>query len=99
MPTFEVTAPDGKKYEVNAPEGATQAQAINFAKLQFGTLAHRAREENQLAQDRITYDPTSGMSGLDKLRAGTYKGMRDTAIGIGQLVNDTPESRAAYDNT
>ena len=28
MPSFEITAPDGKKYAVDAPEGATQDQAL-----------------------------------------------------------------------
>jgi hypothetical protein len=30
MPTYEFTAPDGKTYEVGAPEGATQAQAFEI---------------------------------------------------------------------
>ena len=30
MPIFEVTNPQGKKYRVNAPEGATQDDAINY---------------------------------------------------------------------
>lgn len=30
MPKFDVTAPDGKVYEVNAPDGATQADAISY---------------------------------------------------------------------
>jgi len=32
MPTFELTSPDGKTYEINAPEGATQAQAFQYLK-------------------------------------------------------------------
>jgi len=27
MPTFEFTSPEGKKYEVNGPDGATKEQA------------------------------------------------------------------------
>ena len=30
MPIFEVTNPQGKKYRVNAPEGATQDDAIRY---------------------------------------------------------------------
>ena len=30
MPVFEVTAPNGKVYEVNAPDGATEDQAIAY---------------------------------------------------------------------
>lgn len=31
MPTFSVTSPDGTKFKVNAPEGATQAQVLRYA--------------------------------------------------------------------
>lgn len=34
MPTFDVTSPDGKKYRVTAPEGATQEQIIAYAQAQ-----------------------------------------------------------------
>ena len=34
MPLYEVTAPDGKKYQVNAPEGATQEDAIEYVATQ-----------------------------------------------------------------
>ena len=30
MPTFVVTAPDGKEYDVDAPRGATQEQALAY---------------------------------------------------------------------
>jgi hypothetical protein len=35
MATFEVTSPDGKTYEVDAPEGATQADAIAYVKKKY----------------------------------------------------------------
>lgn len=39
MPIFNVTAPDGTVIEVNAPEGATQAQAIAYAQSQYKAAA------------------------------------------------------------
>lgn len=36
MTEFVVTDPSGKEFVVNAPEGATQEQALEFAKSQFG---------------------------------------------------------------
>lgn len=35
MPRYQVTSPDGKKWEVTAPEGATQDQVIEYAKQQW----------------------------------------------------------------
>jgi hypothetical protein len=32
MPTYTVTAPDGKQYDITAPEGATQEQVLSYAK-------------------------------------------------------------------
>ena len=34
MPIYSVTAPTGKKYSVQAPEGATQEQIIQYAQQQ-----------------------------------------------------------------
>lgn len=39
MPTFTFTAPDGKKYTVNGPEGATEQQAFQLLQSQLGTPA------------------------------------------------------------
>lgn len=36
MPTFEFTSPDGKKYEVQGPDGATEAQAFEILQAQLG---------------------------------------------------------------
>lgn len=38
MPVFEVKGPDGSVYEVNAPEGATEAQAIEYVKSNMGGM-------------------------------------------------------------
>jgi hypothetical protein len=35
MPVYEVTSPDGKTWEVNAPEGATQDQVLSYARSQW----------------------------------------------------------------
>lgn len=45
MPTFKFTAPDGKSYTVNGPEGATQEQA--FAILQSQIASGTAQEQPQ----------------------------------------------------
>lgn len=35
MPKFQVTSPDGKTWEIEAPDGATEAQALEYAKGQW----------------------------------------------------------------
>lgn len=38
MPAFMVTSPEGKKFRINAPEGATPDEALEYAKTQFASL-------------------------------------------------------------
>ena len=35
MPSYIVTAPDGKEYDVDTPEGATGEQALEYFKSQW----------------------------------------------------------------
>ena len=42
MPSYEVTSPDGKTWEVNAPEGATQDQVLAYAKSQWSAQSKPA---------------------------------------------------------
>ena len=37
MADFEITSPEGKKFIVSAPEGATQEQVLSYAQGQFGS--------------------------------------------------------------
>ena len=36
MPEYIIQSPDGKKYKINAPEGATKEQALEYAQSQLG---------------------------------------------------------------
>jgi hypothetical protein len=44
MPSYDVTAPDGKVYEINAPEGATQEEVLAYAKDMYGSVAKKPEE-------------------------------------------------------
>ena len=35
MPKYRIKSPDGQTYEVNAPEGASEQEIIDFAQTQF----------------------------------------------------------------
>ena len=36
MPRYEISAPDGRKFEITAPEGATQEEVLAYAQSNFG---------------------------------------------------------------
>lgn len=89
MPTFEITSPEGKKYRVTAPDGATPEQA----------MAHfRSASPTLMANSVMNVNPdvTDGMSTLDKVRAGTGMGVATLGRGLGQLVGAvSPADEAA----
>lgn len=67
MPTFEVSSPDGRKFRVEAPDGATQEDAIAYIQAQQAPAKPS--------------DPTDGMSWYDKFAAGVGKAVTDTGRG------------------
>lgn len=61
MPEFIVTSPDGREHIVNAPDGATQEQALEYAKSQFGSTQGGAATGNPAL--RAQGDKAIGLSG------------------------------------
>jgi hypothetical protein len=98
MPTFIVTAPDGRKLRITAPEGATQEQAISYAQQQMSqqerpqVTADSLRASNPSEYDpsspefQAKYGATSGMGGGQRFLAGAGKAFVDIARGAGQWV-------------
>src|ERR1700752_4927028 len=71
MPTYDVTSPDGKKYRVTAPEGATQQDAIQYV------------QKNQPKLTAATSGKTPPVHQMGTLESiGT--GMRDPIEGLAQ---------------
>lgn len=54
MPTYVITAPDGVEYEVDAPEGATQEQALERVKAQYSS-PQQAPQAPQTQPDSDNY--------------------------------------------
>lgn len=73
MPTFEITSPDGKKFRVTAPDGATQEQVLAYAQSQF-----KPKEPPK------PIDPTEGMGAFARGAAGAGKFLNDLRLGLGQ---------------
>lgn len=98
MARYEITAPDGKRYEVNAPDDASEADVVAFAQKQFAapkrtTLAQSAMRSPlgglvRGAKDVIDTGALLAAKGYDAL-AGTNEAERV------RLANE--QGRAAYD--
>lgn len=91
MPVYRLQGPDGRVYKVEGPDGATAEQLGSF-------IVGQISQQQKPKTPEPSYDPTEGMSGLDKFRAGMGKSMVDLARGAGQLVglvnrDDIAESR------
>lgn len=74
MPVYEITSPDGRKFRVTAPDGATPADVMAYVQKSSVPKAKEA-----------PLDPTEGMSTLDKIRAGFGKAIVDTGRGIADI--------------
>ena len=74
MARYRVQGPDGAVHVFEGPDNASPTEVEAFAATTFGKPQAPA------------YDPTEGMSTLDKLRAGFGKAIVDTGRGLGQLV-------------
>lgn len=70
MPKYVITSPDGKKFEVTAPDGATENDVLAFVMSQ-----HQPKSEPE--QPKLD-DPS--------FLVGIGKGMNDVARGLGDLV-------------
>lgn len=75
MPLFEVSTPDGKKYEVNTPEGSTQEDAIAYVK------------ENLWKPEPQKTKPKEGL--LSNLQRGAESTIGDIRTGLSGILNPT----------
>jgi hypothetical protein len=80
---YSVKAPDGSILDIKGPEGASQEQVMQAAHGLW--QQHQQRVSAQTQADRQQYDPTSGMSGMDKFLSGAGKSVSDIGLGIRQL--------------
>lgn len=89
MPTFQITAPDGRKFKINAPAGATKEQALAYAQQKFSAPARPAYSD----PEGDTYSPTEGQGFLSNFMAGAGKSVVDTGEGIKQLLGFADQSK------
>jgi hypothetical protein len=95
---FEVTAPNGKKFVVTAPQGASQDDVLAYAQQQF--VAVNGSDSNakyRAMQVLEPVDPTDGMSFMDKFNSGIGKAFVDVGRGASQLVGKGPSPQEMRD--
>lgn len=90
---FEVELPDGQILEIEAPEDTPESAIRSRAKQhQFETLRTKLA-----ANQGPAFNPTDGMSGMDKFLAGMGKSVHDTGRGIGQIFGLSDSADVARD--
>ncbi|WP_323141277.1 hypothetical protein [Massilia phyllosphaerae] len=79
MPTFEFTSPDGKKYSVDGPPGATKEQAFQVLQTRLGN----GQPQNEA--DRLP-DGSMGvpLDGGRNVGAPDTRSLKDKAVGAGE---------------
>lgn len=84
MPKYRVQSPDGKTWEVNAPDGASQDQVLEYAKSQWQQSAGNEVEPSVGMQAPQIDQPAQGMRGgrVDALLTGA----RDPIDAAAQLL-------------
>lgn len=98
MPSFEVQGPDGRKFQVDTPEGATQDDAIDeVARIHYGQKSSDSGSGYKDAQGRdldpLTGKPVTGqMHYMDtngpllRTMAGVGAGMQNFGRGAGNMI-------------
>lgn len=80
MPQYIVTSPDGRKFKVNAPEGATQQDAINYIRDQQTKQPMSAEREKTGAVSAALQGVGQGVTfGLSDEAEGAIRGAYDAA--------------------
>ena len=91
MPLFEVSTPDGRRYEVNAPDGATQDDAISYVKENLW----KPKEEKLKAEDTMGTAFQRGLETMgSQMRTGVSGLLNPTEAAIaGQQRGEDIQSR------
>jgi hypothetical protein len=100
MAPYIATAPDGKEYEIDAPEGATQEQALDYFKANWKSQEQAPLEappEEKSTLQRFADIPANAVQSLvgaakysGNLPAGMAQGVANIGINAADLVNALP---------
>lgn len=92
MPDYNITTPDGQKYKVTAPDGATQEQVLSYAQQHHETQSAPKQDQTSYTHGGLPFksqqEPLTPQSFLDAamiVPAGMVEGA--AAKGIGMIGN------------
>lgn len=96
MATFEVTGPDGAKYQVTAPEGASDADVMGYVRAQMGQAGAASAPPAPPAAAAPTGKPLStldkiGMGIMDPIHGGAQlltHALPDSVVDAGNSLNN-----------
>lgn len=97
MPSFVVTSPTGDKFRINAPEGATEEQAIEYAKTQFSQPEAPETDVNKIRAQVEAEHPMPEATMIEQFGRGmmdVYQGFKQLTMNIADKLG---ESTAADD--
>lgn len=108
MPQYEVTSPDGRRFEISAPEGATEDEVLAYAQKSFSQPSQQAGAERTFGQ-KVKDELVSSMPaqfGLGALRGAAsigstllapYDMTKDALAGKGLSLESNRQRRADID--
>lgn len=89
MPNYQITAPDGRKLRITAPEGATQEQVLAYAQQQYGEQQANFRgvQSQANAKSAVTLrgERPDQMSHVMQAAYGAVSPIASAITGIGQM--------------
>jgi hypothetical protein len=104
MATYVISAPDGKEYEIDAPQGATQEQALGYFKSNWkpqeqAPLEAPPEEKSTLQRfgEYVANTPSATMQNIGNIYAGGAQGVSNIGVNAAQTVNAvSPEKANEY---
>lgn len=88
MADFDITAPDGRKFTVTAPDGATQAQVLAYAQGEFAKMPKSPSTFDNVAKIANAASALSPMGAIAKGGATALKSLDELAYRAGGAVTD-----------